>query len=166
VATEKSGPPGDKKNPLGPTGQTVRENVKRLREERRMSYRELSATLAAAGRRIPALGLSRIEEGTRRVDADDLVALAVALGVNPSALLFPPTDDHEVSCQITGAGRYRASSVWDWADGVRPLVEDAWDEAEEVHFQLRARPRARRQLNPELFEAMKVLGEIKDRRDG
>lgn len=80
------------KNPLGPAGHNVRRNVRRLREERRMSYRELSERLVVAGRLIPVLGLSRMERGERRVDADDLVALAVVFGISPGQLLEPPAD--------------------------------------------------------------------------
>ena len=75
--------------PLGPVGRYVIENLTQLREARRLTYRELADRLEELGRPIPTLGLSRIEKGTRRVDADDLVALAIALGVNPAALLLP-----------------------------------------------------------------------------
>ena len=64
-------------------------NIRQLREARKLTYTELSAKLAKLGRPIPVLGLSRIEKGRRRVDADDLVALALALRVNPGALLLP-----------------------------------------------------------------------------
>ena len=68
----------------------VIENLKQLRDARRLTYRELADRLAAIGRPIPTLGLSRIEKGTRRVDADDLVALAIALGVNPVGAAAAP----------------------------------------------------------------------------
>jgi hypothetical protein len=45
--------------------------------------------MAAAGRPILPSGLSKIEQGQRAVDVDDLVALAIALQVNPNALLLP-----------------------------------------------------------------------------
>src|SRR5689334_8019285 len=75
--------------PLGPVGGYVMKNMKELRQARGLTYKALSDILSELGRDIPTLGLSRIEKGTRRVDADDLVALAIALGVNPSALLLP-----------------------------------------------------------------------------
>jgi hypothetical protein len=61
---------------LGPAGNNVRRNIRRLREERRWSYREVEERLARVGRVIPVLGLSAIDAGERRVDVDDLVALA------------------------------------------------------------------------------------------
>jgi hypothetical protein len=54
-----------------------------------MTFVELSERLSAAGRPIPVLGLRRIERGERRVDVDDLVALAVVFGVSPERLLRP-----------------------------------------------------------------------------
>src|SRR5215472_12772209 len=108
--------------PLGPIGHYVIKNLEQLRRLRKLSYRELSDRLREIGRPIPTLGLSRIERGTRRVDADDLVALALALEVNPSALLLPrdvqPRDGVELS---PGAPREAASDVWAWVDGTRPL---------------------------------------------
>lgn len=80
------------KNPLGDIGHTVRANVQRLRRDRRFTYVELSERSAQAGRTIPVLGLRRIERGERRVDVDDLGALATALGVTVVQLLEPPTD--------------------------------------------------------------------------
>lgn len=78
-----------KKNPLGPIGENVRLNVARYRAERGLSYTRLSDRLANAGRPIPTLGLARLEKGERRVDADDLVALAEALEVTVEHLLAP-----------------------------------------------------------------------------
>ena len=63
------------------------ENIKRIREGQRVTYVELSKRLAVLGRPIPVLGLRRIERGERRVDVDDLLALAAAFGVEPIRLL-------------------------------------------------------------------------------
>ena len=80
---------GGLKRPLGPTGETVRANITRLRAFRRLGSTELSEKLKDLGKRISPLGLRRIENGARRVDTDDLFALAVALGVAPVTLLIP-----------------------------------------------------------------------------
>lgn len=74
---------------LGSTGATVAANVRRLREMRGYAYTDLAHRLGVVGRPIPTLGLRKIESGGRRVDADDLLALAVALGVSPPTLLMP-----------------------------------------------------------------------------
>ncbi|MET9617558.1 helix-turn-helix domain-containing protein [Kitasatospora indigofera] len=131
----------DKKNPLGPSGNQVRLNVTRIREARGLTKKDVAARTAGLGRAIPALGISRIEAGTRRVDADDLVVLAMALGVNPTALLLPNTTDGEIAL----AGKtVPASDAWEWADGERPLVLPADDGSAHVDFQLHARPPFRR----------------------
>lgn len=91
-----------KKNPLGPTGDTVHENILRYRTLLNLGYADLARRLEAIGRPIPVLGLSRIERGERRVDVDDLMALAVALGVSPTSLLLPDTADSDDSVTATG----------------------------------------------------------------
>ncbi len=111
-----------KKNPLGPTGKTVANNVKRLREKHGLEYTQLADRLAALKRPIPTLGLRRVEAGDRRVDADDLVALAIALGTNPNALLLPPSADAEHVLTVTAAGMRPAWQVWKWARGEFPLT--------------------------------------------
>jgi transcriptional regulator with XRE-family HTH domain len=127
------------KTTLGPTGETLRENVRRLREDQRLTYVELSDRLSAAGRPIPVLGLRRIERGERRVDADDLVALAVVLGVNPSTLLLPYTVEGDT--EITGAGTVPARAAWGWADGENPVQLPADDDGTAlVDFTRAARP--------------------------
>jgi transcriptional regulator with XRE-family HTH domain len=104
---------------LGPAGERVAENVQRLRGA--MSYRELSERLDALGRPIPVLGLSRIESKARRVDADDLMALAVALDVSPVRLLLSPerTDD---DVPLTPAHAAPWAAAWRWATGEQPLL--------------------------------------------
>jgi transcriptional regulator with XRE-family HTH domain len=103
----------EKRNPLGATGETVRANVKRLREERSLGYAELSRRLKSAGRSIPELGLRRIEEGARRVDADDLMGLADALGVSPIGLLMPQTDAGDEVVHATSYSSGPAHRLWD-----------------------------------------------------
>lgn len=96
------------------------DNIKRLRDG--VSYVELADRLAQIGRTIPTLGLRKIESYERRVDADDLVALAVALDVSPVTLLMPNTDDRSEVVEATAvAGHYPADDVWDWLRAEHPL---------------------------------------------
>lgn len=76
--------------PLGSAGRNLRRNVRRLREQRCWSYREVEERLSRAGRAIPALGLSAIEAGERHADVDDLVALAAVFDLGVEELLEPP----------------------------------------------------------------------------
>ena len=77
-------------SPIGGVGQDVIANVERLRQARGLSFRALSEMLGALGRPILPAVLHRLSQGRRRVDADDLVAFAAALGVTPADLLLPP----------------------------------------------------------------------------
>lgn len=86
-----------------------------------MSFAELSRQLLKSGRVIPPLGLSRIEAGLRRVDADDLVSLAVALGVSPITLLLPISVDEDEEVQITVEHSTKAKRVWHWLSASYPL---------------------------------------------
>lgn len=77
------------KTSLGPAGEILRLNIKRIREGQRLTFVELAERLDAVSRPIPVLGLRRIERGERRVDVDDLLALAYAFGVPIVDLLVP-----------------------------------------------------------------------------
>ena len=129
--------------PQGPIGAYLIRNLEQIRTARRLSYQDLSVRLKQVGRPIPALGLSRIEKGTRRVDADDLVGLALALGVNPAALLLPRDSGPLDEIELTSAVRATARSAWEWSNGNFPLVvADAdpvtWREI--ADFETHARP--------------------------
>jgi transcriptional regulator with XRE-family HTH domain len=134
---------GPARVPLGPVGGYVIANLKQLRDARRLTYKELSDRLAEIGRPIPTLGLSRIEKGNRRVDADDLVALAIALGVTPAALLLPRTGDPYDEIELTAGLRTTARAAWEWSHGNFPLVASGADAPtwrEIADFEAHARP--------------------------
>jgi 8-oxo-dGTP diphosphatase len=107
--------------PLGPIGGYLIENLKALRG--RTTYQELSARLTELGRPIPTLGLSRIEKGNRRVDVADLVALSIALDVNPVALLLPANMGPDNEIELTEGLRVKASVARDWLNGRVPLPQ-------------------------------------------
>lgn len=66
---------------LGHTGEVVRENIRSIRIAKEITQVQLAN---AAG--IPSQAITEIENGARRVDVDDLVAVATALGVPVSKL--------------------------------------------------------------------------------
>jgi len=93
-----------------------------------MSGPELSARLEELQRPIPPLGIHRIETGKRRVDVDDLVGIALALGVSPVSLLMPTTDSPEDAVSVTGVeGTVNARRLWRWLVAEQPLIEGAAD---------------------------------------
>lgn len=74
---------------LGPVGETVRANVRQLRKARGLTQVQLAEKIAENGRHIRQPKVQAIETGYRRVDVDDLAALAGAFGVAPAKLLAP-----------------------------------------------------------------------------
>lgn len=68
----------------------MRENLKRIRAAREMTQAGLAEALAQAGRPIPVASIAKIEAGDRRVDVDDLAALAEALETPIAQLLVDP----------------------------------------------------------------------------
>lgn len=116
---------------VGATGMVVAKNVQRIREKRNLTKPELARRvmgiqqrevvdgLAVTPSRINALALTRIEAGERRVDADDLVLLALALEVSVPTLLMP-----------YGAGPFKldsplgevfAGTYWGWLTSRLPI---------------------------------------------
>lgn len=108
---------------LGPTGRTVASNIKRRRERQKLSYAELSRKIEANGRDIQPLALRRIEAGARRVDVDDLFAIAIALNTPPLDLLLPDSDRGQLP---TGIGDdfvfLENADVRAWAQGHLPSL--------------------------------------------
>jgi transcriptional regulator with XRE-family HTH domain len=119
--------PSDKWDPIesiGPTGATVAANVRRLRKDRNWPFTELSARLKSLRREIPPLGLRKIESGGRRVDTDDLMALALAFDVSPITLLLPDVGASTMVAATGVEGEVRAERLWNWLNASYPLRTD------------------------------------------
>jgi transcriptional regulator with XRE-family HTH domain len=67
------------------------------------------------------LMVSRVEQGTRRIDVDDLAAFAIALGCAPNRLLLPETADGEEVIEVSDGRHVTELDAWEWALGERPL---------------------------------------------
>ncbi|WP_062984610.1 helix-turn-helix domain-containing protein [Nocardia anaemiae] len=106
---------------LGRTGETLKANVKRIRKQQGLTLQDISNRLERTDRPMSYNTVSEVELGARRVDADDLVALALVLNVTPNALLLPPIEDSTRMVQITCAGWQTAANVWEWARGEKAL---------------------------------------------
>jgi transcriptional regulator with XRE-family HTH domain len=111
------------------TSERVAANVAVLRGRRGLSVRTLSARLGGLGHPILPSGITKIENGSRRVDVEDLLALAVALDVSPVTLLMPhePTDE---GVALTPAVTASAQAAWRWAVGEQPLVRSGGGQLE------------------------------------
>lgn len=108
-------------NELDTTGRTVADNVQRLRKELGLTTADLARRLTEMGRSMQPTTITKIENRQRRVDADDLMALALALGVNVAALLLPRTARGVV--EMTGIDHpVSAFRAWSWAAGESPML--------------------------------------------
>ncbi|WP_292716184.1 helix-turn-helix transcriptional regulator [Microbacterium sp. 13-71-7] len=72
----------------GLTGLAIGQHVRRAREALGIDLATASERLASVGWPIAKSALSRLENGQRRVDVDDLMALSVALCASPTELLL------------------------------------------------------------------------------
>jgi transcriptional regulator with XRE-family HTH domain len=77
---------------IGQHGTSVAKKIGLLRRSRGLSLRALAAEMAKTSRPFRADTLNKIELGVRRIDIDDVFALAEALGTTPARLLEPPEE--------------------------------------------------------------------------
>lgn len=125
--TANPAPSDPKPSGWGPISRYVAANLVRLRQERGLSTTRLSAALEQLGQPIPATGITRIEKRQRRVDTDDLIALALALNVSPLTLLLPHTSS-DVPAELTTSCQLTSRTAWQWAEGQRTAMERPSDE--------------------------------------
>jgi transcriptional regulator with XRE-family HTH domain len=128
----------------GPTAATVAINVRRLREGLNLGLRALAKRLADTGRPLTHTALDKIEREKRRVDVDDLMALAAALDVSPATLLMPdvtptPVKDKlsyrpawDAPVEVTGLPPESVSAhgLWLWLTAQNPPRRHADDTTE------------------------------------
>lgn len=81
----------------GAVGEHAARAVTVEREGRGWEQRELAERLTQAGRPMSQPIVSRIESGARRIDVDDLVALAQVFGISAAALLPAAEEDEAVT---------------------------------------------------------------------
>lgn len=115
-------------NPVGVTGQRLAENVQLLRDQRGMTKAEVSRRLSALGRPMSLDVVTKIEAGTRPVDTDDLVALALVFEVSPNRLMFSVRLGGDITdvIALTGQRSMLLGDAFAWAyDGrVVPQPEE------------------------------------------
>lgn len=99
-------------NPIGPTARTVAHNVKKIRQRKGFTLEDLSEALEDVGQPISNSALSKLERGIRRVDVDDLTALAAVLGVAPNDLLAPEREDEPVLTGVPEGVSVGEATMW------------------------------------------------------
>ncbi|WP_222111335.1 helix-turn-helix domain-containing protein [Gordonia sihwensis] len=132
-----------KQSEISPSGETVAQNIQRLREYQRVTFAELSRRLDEIGRAIPPLGLRRIEAGQRRVDVDDLIALAIALKSTPATLLTPNAESSEQQTDATGLRKIQVKTLWQWVTASAPVEGKHSDATSYLEWTTTALPRWR-----------------------
>lgn len=87
-----------------------------------MDLRGFADRVKATGRAMSASALSKVENGERRVDVDDLTVFAYILGTTPAALLSPP----ESAPPPTGvpASRFNDEELRAWVRGQANLTTE------------------------------------------
>ena len=131
---------------------TVSANVKSLREQANLSLRGLAKRLAAAERPLTHSAVDQIEKGERRVDVDDLMALAAALDVTVQTLLMPEIPsvpgisklayrpEWDTPVKVTGLPEsIDAHTLWMWLTAQAP-PRAAYDDAEFALWAARSIP--------------------------
>jgi transcriptional regulator with XRE-family HTH domain len=100
----------------------VGRNVRQLRERRGLSIRDLAAALAELlDKPFHPSGVVKIEKAERGVDADELVALALALGVTTNRVLLTDDAARDDEVKLTPNVSVSHASAWWWATGEKPL---------------------------------------------
>lgn len=109
-------------NPAGITHEHVAANLRAARQAIGMDVRTAARLVTEAGRKLAPSGISKIENGDRRVDVDDLTALAYVFRTTPAALLTPPDD----AVTLTGVPEhFLAEEIQAWVAGsVKLTTED------------------------------------------
>ena len=108
-------------NPPGVTNSHVAANIRAARLAIGMDLRTMSDALGAAGRKLSPSGISKLENGDRRVDVDDLTVIAYLLRTSPGALLTPPDEQKA----LTGVPEsYLPEEIERWVHGELVLTNE------------------------------------------
>lgn len=105
------------------TQNVVAKNIAERRNHLGLSIAELSRRTQDAGHPLAALALRRIEAGERRIDVDDLTALAALLETTPATLLAPPEPQElsvhylEEKTALSGAPALTPFEALAWVNG-------------------------------------------------
>lgn len=97
-----------------------RDRVREARRVRGWTQRDLAAALDRVGVKIDASNVTRLERGNRSVTLDEVIAIAVVLGVSPLHLIVPLDDN---GAQLTPTLTVKTEEARAWLRGQTPLKE-------------------------------------------
>lgn len=109
----------------GAWGHRAALNLADLREDRDLTQAKFAERVRGLGRPMTWSIVGKVEQGTRRIDADDLATFALALGVTPNRLLLTGTADPEAVTEVNPGREVSQLDAWRWALGEKPLDERA-----------------------------------------
>lgn len=90
-----------------------------------MDLRTFAERIRDTGRAMSPSALSKIENGERRVDVDDLTVFAYILQTTPATLLTPPEGSSTAAPSGVPDGRFNAEEIQMWIQGSAKLtIED------------------------------------------
>lgn len=95
-----------------------------VRQRKGWTQQQLADRLKEIGAPLDRVMVAKIEKGLRGVSVDEALALAVALGVSPLALLLPRTGAAKV--RLAARSQVMSLIARDWIRGTAPL--DDFDE--------------------------------------
>jgi transcriptional regulator with XRE-family HTH domain len=98
--------------------------IRERRKERGLTLQQVADALEAAGHALPMNSVWKIERGERRVDLDDLEALAEVLDVDPADLLRTPSVMADTRRALTSANA--ADAAWNSYAHARSVVEEEY----------------------------------------
>lgn len=151
---------------IGPVGQRVGENLRALRDAQGMKTAGLAAAVTELGVPMTASTVTKIEIQSRRVNVDELVALALALDVSPVTLLLPrqapdtdPSDPQSERVGITDRVSVPWETAWRWMHGEWPYSHGEWPSVAKPEHIRRFRAVNRPYEGEPISEAGRMLGE-------
>lgn len=110
---------------LGPSGRRFATRVRETREGKRLNLSEVADRLTDIGRPIMTSGISKLERGVRRVDVDDLLALAIVLETPPNMLMLPPPTSPDEMVELAPGKVVPLAFAWRWANMFVPMSDRA-----------------------------------------
>ena len=128
----------------GPTADTARNALSRLRKAAKLSLRELAAEMPAGPGQLSHSAIGEVERGVRRLDLDELTALAATLRVSPITFFLsdPAESRPDALVALTGLTEtLPESAALLWLQGRAPVdPKEAADDWAAEGFRRRSLP--------------------------